>query len=360
MSTLLRPLASRPVIALLAAFACVVSAADAQTQLRTTYRMSGPSFLRSFREVVAEPRLWTARVQRLHPRTQRWNDAALGVVVRSDGLILTKASEAEGEIRVKLPDLSGVAADAEVVATDAALDLALVRIDLADLDEVRPLATVRWTDTLPMVGRWLATPTIYSNPAAVGIVSVPPREIPRTDLPGMLGVRFAAPFEDAPTDGALVEELTPDAPADRAGIMPEDIIRAVDGRRTPSNFQVIRAISRRRPGDYVTLRITRAETNRTEDLRVRLAQPNTELLQMRGMRYDMMNGLGGRLSERRSNFPSALQHDSVLDPSDCGGAAVNLDGEAIGINIARAGRTESLLLPTAVVKPAVERMLQQL
>lgn len=326
-----------------------------QSQLRTTYRIGGASFLRSFREVVAEPRTWTVRVERRHPKTQRWKSAALGVVVDPSGLILTKASEAEGQIRVRLPDRSGDYPAAEVVATDQANDLAILQIDASDLP---PLPAVTWAAETPEVGRWVATPTTFRSPAAVGIISVPERKIPRTELPGMLGVQFTRTVDGV--FGAEVERITSDAPADRAGLKPGDVIESVDGERTGSNRAVIRAIQRLHPGDYVRLGVRRQDDSRkVDELRVRLAQPNTELLESRNMRFDMMNGLGGALSERRSNFPGAVQHDSVLDPKDCGGAAVNLDGEAVGINIARAGRTETLMIPAERVRPVLRSLLRQ-
>ena len=40
------------------------------------------------------------------------------------------------------------------------------------------------------------------------------------------------------------------------------------------------------------------------------------------------------LSNRRGGFPSILQHDTVLKPSDCGGPLVNLEGQVVGINTA--------------------------
>jgi serine protease Do len=68
-------------------------------------------------------------------------------------------------------------------------------------------------------------------------------------------------------------------------------------------------------------------------------------------RGDFQNRLGGALSERRNGFPMILQHDAVLRPSDCGGPLVDLDGKVVGINIARAGRTESYAAPTQAVLP---------
>ena len=56
--------------------------------------------------------------------------------------------------------------------------------------------------------------------------------------------------------------------------------------------------------------------------------------------------MGTKLSMRRGGFPTILQHDSGVRPEDCGGPLVDLDGKAIGINIARAGRTETYAIPS--------------
>jgi serine protease Do len=75
-------------------------------------------------------------------------------------------------------------------------------------------------------------------------------------------------------------------------------------------------------------------------------------------RAEFQNNLGSQLSERRAGFPSVIQHDSILKPSECGGPLVDLDGKAVGINIARAGRVESFALPGSVVREAVKKILE--
>ena len=60
--------------------------------------------------------------------------------------------------------------------------------------------------------------------------------------------------------------------------------------------------------------------------------------------------MGSELSETRSGFPLALQHDCPIDPDACGGPLVNLDGDVVGINIARAGRIKSYALPSHVIQ----------
>jgi S1-C subfamily serine protease len=64
----------------------------------------------------------------------------------------------------------------------------------------------------------------------------------------------------------------------------------------------------------------------------------------------MQNLMGSALSPRRSGYPTILTHDSIVKPADCGGPLVDLDGNVIGINISRAGRTESWAIPTEIIQ----------
>jgi serine protease Do len=73
-------------------------------------------------------------------------------------------------------------------------------------------------------------------------------------------------------------------------------------------------------------------------------------------RSEYQNHLGSDLSNRRSGFPQVLQHDMVIRPRDCGGPVVDLDGRALGINVARAGRVESYAIPAEAVKTLIERL----
>jgi serine protease Do len=63
---------------------------------------------------------------------------------------------------------------------------------------------------------------------------------------------------------------------------------------------------------------------------------------------------GGPVSPRASDFPAVYQHDTIVAPNQCGGPIVDLDGHALGINIARAGRTETYALPADLILPLIE------
>lgn len=73
-----------------------------------------------------------------------------------------------------------------------------------------------------------------------------------------------------PNRGALVQDVTLDTPAARAGLRTYDVVVGVDGRPVGSDEELIRYIASQAPGTAVTLRVWREGGQR--DVHVRLAQ----------------------------------------------------------------------------------------
>ena len=262
--------------------------------------------------------------------------AALGTVVAADGLILTKASELTGRMVCILFD--GRRLEAKKVAVNEDSDLALLKIN-ADR-----LPAVSWSQSdPPPVGSWLATPGLETVPISIGVVSVAPRRIEQR-MPA-LGVVI-----EEGDKGPVVHEVVPRSGAAKAGLKPDDIITQLEGKPVESRQGLIQAIRGHRPGDTVRLQVLRGGEHWTAEV---------ELLDL----TEIANGemfqeeIGGRLSKRRTGFPLALQHDSVLQPSQCGGPLVDLEGKVVGINIARASRVASYALPASAVKSVLAQML---
>ncbi len=99
-----------------------------------------------------------------------------------------------------------------------------------------------------------------------------------------------------------------------------------------------------RPGESVTLTVLREGEEKTFKLTLTgaIGRPDRGTIQ---------NAMGGELSGRRTGFPAVLQTDMVVNPKDCGGPVVDLDGNVLGINIARAGRVETWILPSENIRP---------
>jgi serine protease Do len=295
---------------------------------------SSPGVLSAFRAVVAQPGQSTVRVQ------CAGEDVALGTVVGPDGWVLTKASELKGGPVCRLPD--GRRLEARVVGVHEPYDLALLKIDVAGL------TSVEWRESkTAAVGSWVAAPGLGEVPVAVGVISVAARPVTARDLPpsinpsaGFLGVQLA----EAAEVGARISGVEPNSAAARAGLLVDDLILALAGRKIQDFEALQNALQRYKPGDVVALRVQRG--GQEVELKATLGQRPGR----RG-RGDFQNRMGSALSERRNGFPTVLQHDAVIRPSDCGGPLVDLDGKVIGINIARAGRTESYAAPTEAVLP---------
>ncbi|MDZ7618574.1 MAG: trypsin-like peptidase domain-containing protein [Patescibacteria group bacterium] len=262
---------------------------------------------------------------------------ALGTIVGPHGWVVTKASElGEKQVVCVLPDAKEF--DARVVGVDSQFDIAMLKIEANDLP------AIAWEMQSPEVGHWVATPGPEPEPLALGVISVPRLSIPGTS--GVLGVRLG---DD--NNGAMVESVVPEAPAEKAGLQAGDIITHVDGKETATRDELIHAIRTYRPGVKVTITIQRGEQRL--EIVIQLASPSTPDHQRR----EQMNRLGVGVSGRRDDFPMVLQHDSVLNPTDCGGPLVNLDGRAVGVNIARGGRVETYAIPADVLVPRMYELM---
>ena len=74
-------------------------------------------------------------------------------------------------------------------------------------------------------------------------------------------------------EGAMVQDVTPRSPAERAGLRPYDVIVEVEGRRVTSNQELIQDISARQPGTVAHLDVLRE--GRRQTMSIKLAERPT-------------------------------------------------------------------------------------
>lgn len=262
-----------------------------------------------------------------------------GFIVEADGLVVTNHHVIDGarQVTVKLPD--GRNFDAQILGSDPATDLAVLRLSGA---EALPVVTLGRSAGLE-VGDWvvaMGNPMGLEHSATVGIVSGKGRgslglyrdsylDFLQTDAdiaPGssggplfnlqgeVIGINTAVgsglrPGFSIPVDqakriveqlrdhgevvrgwlgagsdpratgpGAAIDRVYEGTPAARAGLRPGDVVEAVDGEALES-FEALRArIGTKGPGDTVTLRVER--NGKTLELPVELAaRPDDRALQ---------------------------------------------------------------------------------
>jgi len=276
-------------------------------------------------------------------------------VIHEIGQLLTKASEIE-DIDPLTATLDGQDYSVTLMATDEETDLALIRINAPGL------IAVSWEPADPKVGQLVITP---AERPATGVITQPARVAPErgfelnhtTEKPSAyLGVTFSA---ESLTP--VIETIELESPADKIGLLEGDEILEFEGRPVATIEGLAGLLTKRSPGEKVSLLVKRGDKELTLkpilDLRpATSAGTFSRAASQRDGRLSSLSARGGELSARSDGFPRALYHDQPLDRELTGTPLVDLDGQVLGINIARALRHRTLAIPTLEIDQAVIRL----
>jgi serine protease Do len=288
--------------------------------------------------------------QQRAPRSHREGGLGSGVIISSDGYILTNNHVVDGatDVKVTLPDRREF--KATVIGTDAKTDVALVKIDASNL----PAIVVGNSSKLQIGDAVLAVGNPYGvgQTVTMGIVSATGRtglgiedyeDFIQTDAPinpgnsggalvndrgelvgintailsegsggGNQGIGFAVPInlarqvmdqienhghvtrsylgvtvqEVTPAiakalglngpGGALVSNVSPDSPAQRAGLQSGDVILGINGANIDESNQLRMQVSLMNPDQSVRLKVFR--NGQTRDYTVQLSEMPGEKL----------------------------------------------------------------------------------
>jgi serine protease Do len=284
-----------------------------------------------------------------------------GFLIDREGYILTNHHVIAAAERITVTMADGRAFRGQVVGSDPAIDVALLKVPA---DGRLPEAALGNSDSL-RVGEWvcaIGNPLGYVHSVTVGVVSFIGRKLfdkslddyiqtdaainfgnsggPLINSAGeVVGINsaissrasnigFAVPINQAvailpqlkergrvsrgfigvgltdvtPTlqralhltvgKGAMIQDVTPGSPAERAGLHPYDIIIEVEGRQVMNNEEVIRDISSRQPGSIARLEVVR--DGRTQTVQVKLVERP-----LRDRSPDGLEDLGPRPRQRQ-------------------------------------------------------------
>ena len=265
------------------------------------------------------------------------------LLVSEDGYALTKASEVRKteDHRFVLPD--GSLTPVREVERDSQLDLLLLRCEkttglkAAHLEESKSLS----------MGQWLLSPRDGGREIRAGVVSAKRRSIPSAG--SAIGIQMDLGKLDK---GVRIKAIIPDSPAEDAGLQANDVVLSIAGEPIDKNQGVRDLIGRRSPGDEVEILYRRA--GKESKCLVRVA--SRAHIESYLSDDDYANG---GVSLRADRFHDVLQHDVPLGPADMGSGLMNLQGQAIGINIARADRVTTFALPTEAFWPQVKKWIEK-
>ena len=70
--------------------------------------------------------------------------------------------------------------------------------------------------------------------------------------------------------------------------------------------------------------------------------------------------MGATPSDTRTDFPSVVQSDMPIAPSDAGAPITDLDGKIAGIAIARGSRIKTYIIPTSTIQKLLAKAPQPL
>ena len=314
---------------------------DAPSTLKST-----PQMLSVFKPAVEKPAKSTVSV------LVDGKQVALGAIVTADGSVITKSSEiTDGKLTVKTRD--GKEYMAKVTGANTVYGLAVLRLEASNLP------TVDWSPSKNApVGNWIAASGTAPEPVGIGVVGVASRTLPPPYGPGRVikeNSGFLGIILDQDSASATIGEVSKDSAAEKAGLKIRDVILTIDNQEIVNGESLINTLLGYKAGDVIKLRLERE--GKKMEIPVTLGKRPASAFPKGDARGDMQNRMGSTLSNRRTGFPTVLQHDIVLKPNECGGPLVDLDGRVIGLNIARAGRTETYAIPSEVILQLLPELL---
>ena len=268
---------------------------------------------------------------------------ALGTVIRSDGMVLTKASEVAGKDRLYAQLAGNKVYSATVLSRDKKNDVALLKVEA---DNLKPIT---WSNVQPRSGSFVVTSNPEREVVSLGSYSVVSRSTVG-ESQGFLGV---APR--TVSQGVKIEEAVEfDTAAYAAGLRRGDIITAIDQVAVNETFQLVDEIRKRQAGDEIKVQFIRNGERRSTTAKL----AGRSLTAERAAQFKKKSRLGAVPSKRKSEFPVVFQHDSPLFPEQCGGPICDLEGNVLGLNIARESRAASYAIPSNHLQTVVDELLR--
>jgi S1-C subfamily serine protease len=265
-----------------------------------------------------------------------YRPVALGTVVGEGGWAITKHSEiSPGKLQVRLSDKRLL--DAQVYASQRSEDVALLKFDAPDLKGIL------FDRTEPKLGSFLVSSGANGDVLSIGVVGSQPRAVSQH---GILGISFPRNQSEV-----VVDNLLPGGGAAASGIKVGDRILKINRKPIQNGDMLRREVKELYAGEIAEIELLRG----TETLNIQVQLRDESV----AVESESDAKVHGNRSSRSGGFSHVLHHDSVLQPDEIGGPILDLEGNPLGINIARANRVSSYAIPAAALVPIIKRMLPQ-
>jgi len=270
----------------------------------------------------------------------------LGTIVDPNGLVLTKRSEIMthrgtlfGNLTCRL--FGGEEVSAKAVADSHGDDVALLQLPKRGLTSAPLSAHIE-----PRRGAIVVAPIPGKDVSETGVVSVD-RPLKIEPRPGSLTL----PVENLGA-GVTVTNAVRDLDRDgfskliRGSVNGGDLITDIDGEATPDLAAYGRQSKKDTfiAGDFVQLFVRR--NGDTLKVAFPAAAENAAFTLTRHSYADV--------SLRLTGFPAVIIHDTIVGRRQCGGPLIDLEGQVVGVNIARFHRCSTFAIPQQRIKQLVQ------
>lgn len=267
-------------------------------------------------------------------------------------LILTKWSEIKkASNRLVVMTSEGKAFAATIAGVYPDHDLALLDYDVNDA-ELTPLDL---SQAAPLtLGSFILMANPDGSVESLGVVSVESRSLRDMDK-AYLGVMMDPVKEQ---EGIALREIMPGSAAAKAGLRAGDIILAVDKEDMTGLMEMKTLLQRLQPGSEIIVSYKRGNVRKKTKVELGSLSENPTIPRFPQKRMDIMERMGAIRSDIRTNFPSVVQSDMPIYPTDTGAPITDLDGKIAGIAIARGSRIKTYIIPTSTIKKLLTKAPQ--
>lgn len=275
----------------------------------------------------------------------------LGTIVTESGLVVAKQTELRLPVKARV---NGDWVDAEMVAFDRTTDLALLQLKPKADAKFVPLPIDEDVTKKSLVGQLILSVVKSAKDdlltASLGTIMVEPQSFNATaqrqdvDL-GLVLVEQTRRSTRA--TGVDISRVYPESLAAQSGLRNGDRLISINGRDVVDAAGLAKILAELDGGQQIRFSIRR----QSELLSFRVRLPARLPLV-----WDRWGG--GPFSGRRFGFGTVIAHDGVIDPSDCGGPVIDLNGKFVGVNVSRAMRTTTYVVPAPKVQALVQRYLR--
>lgn len=234
--------------------------------------------------------------------------------------------------------------NARVVARDELRDLILLELPIILKHAIAINIPQSGVPTLKNLGKFLFS----AQPLSKGVWSVAGTNV--FDLPRRFRAGYAGAYPIMKDGKLVIGMVTENSAAKIAKLHVGDQVMRINGVSVDTQEAFMKEMKKTFPGDEV--RIVRNVSGIIDTVKIKM------------LKYPVFADLhpaerffGGK-SVYRDGYDGIFVHDAKIIPAECGGPVFDIQGNFLGMNIARFSRTSSITISTTELKSFITRSLK--